>query len=75
MVWMDNELLKYAMDSGMIDLSYVQGQIEMSKRREMLENIHIKYGKGMLGNGIPICRMRRRGLAKDGCRGAQGPPE
>lgn len=34
---MDNELLKYAIDNGMIDLSYVQEQIDMNKRKEYLD--------------------------------------
>lgn len=34
---MDEELLKYAVANGMIDLSYVQEQIEMKKRNELLE--------------------------------------
>ena len=30
-------LLKYAIDNGMIDLSYVQEKIEMNKREEILK--------------------------------------
>ena len=37
---MENDLLKYAIDSGMIDLSYVRERIEMNKREEILK----KYG-------------------------------
>lgn len=33
----DRELLNYALEHGMIDMSYVREQIEMNKRREMLE--------------------------------------
>lgn len=33
---MNDELLKYAVENGMIDLSYVQEHIEMSKRNELL---------------------------------------
>lgn len=33
----NNELLKYAVDNGIIDLSYVQEQIDMEKRKELLE--------------------------------------
>ena len=32
-----DELLKYALDNGMIDLSHIQEQIEMSKREEILK--------------------------------------
>lgn len=34
---MDEELLKYVVENGMIDLSYVQEQIEMRKREEILK--------------------------------------
>lgn len=33
---MNDDLLKYAIENGMIDLSYVQEQIEMNKRKELL---------------------------------------
>lgn len=32
-----DELLKYAIENGMLDLSYVQEKIEMNKRKELLE--------------------------------------
>ena len=32
-----NETLQYALENGMIDLAYVQEQIEMNKRKELLE--------------------------------------
>ena len=34
---MDNELLKYAVENGMINVSYVQEQIKMKKRKELYE--------------------------------------
>lgn len=34
---MNDELLKYAVENGMIDLSYMQEQIEMNKRNELLK--------------------------------------
>lgn len=46
---MDNELLKYAVDNGMIDLSYVQEQIEMNKRKELLEKHPYKIWEGKDG--------------------------
>lgn len=46
---MNEELLKYAVENGMIDLSYVQEQIEMNKRKELLEKHPYKIWKG--GNG------------------------
>ena len=36
---MNEELLKYAVENGMIDLSYVQEQVEMN-RRNLLLNRH-----------------------------------
>lgn len=32
-----DELLKYALEHGMINMSYIQEQIKMNKRRELLE--------------------------------------
>lgn len=46
---MKDELLKYAVDNGMIDLSYVQEQIEMNKRRELLEKHPYKIWQGKDG--------------------------
>lgn len=46
---MNEELLKYVLESGMIDLSYVQEQIEMSKRNELLEKHPYKIWEGKDG--------------------------
>lgn len=48
---MDNkeELLKYAVANGMIDLSYVQEQIEMIQRKELLEKHPFKIWEGKDG--------------------------
>lgn len=48
---MDNkeELLKYAVANGMIDLSYVQEQIEMNRRKELLEKHPYKIWEGKDG--------------------------
>ena len=35
-----NDLLKYILENGMIDLTYVQEQIEMKKREEILKRHH-----------------------------------
>lgn len=43
---MNDELLKYAVENGMIDLSYVQEQIEMKKRKELLEKHPYKIWEG-----------------------------
>lgn len=44
-----DELLKYAVENGMIDLSYVQEQIEMNKRKELLEKHPYKIWNGKDG--------------------------
>lgn len=44
--YMNDELLKYAVENGMIDLSYVQEQIEMKKRKELLEKHPYKIWEG-----------------------------
>lgn len=45
-MFMNEELLKYAIEHDMIDLSYVQEQIEMSKRKELLEKHPYKIWEG-----------------------------
>jgi len=44
-----NEILKYAAENGMIDLSYVQEKIEMAKRKELLERHPYKIWEGKNG--------------------------
>lgn len=46
---MNDDLLKYAVENGMIDLSYVQEQIEMNKRKELLEKHPYKVWEGKNG--------------------------
>ena len=46
---MENDILKYALENGMIDLSYVQEKIEMKKREEILEKHPYKIWKGKDG--------------------------
>lgn len=43
------DLLKYAVDNGMIDLSYVQEQVEMKKREEILSRHPYKIWQGQDG--------------------------
>ena len=45
----NEELLKYAIENDMIDLSYVQEQIEMNKRSELLEKHPYKIYQGKDG--------------------------
>ena len=47
--YMNDELLKYAVENGMIDLLYVQEQIEMNKRKELLEKHPYKIYQGKDG--------------------------
>ena len=49
------ELLQYAVENGMIDMSYVQEQIEMNKRKELLEKHPHKYGREQMDTGVHIC--------------------
>ena len=53
---MDNELLKYAVENGMIDISYVQEQIEMNKRNELLKKHPYKIWEGKDGKWYKIGR-------------------
>lgn len=46
---MDDELLKYAIENGMIDVSCVQRQIEMKKREELLSKHTFKISQGKDG--------------------------
>ena len=46
---MEDELLKYAIENGMIDLSYVQEQVEMNRRKELLEKHPYKIWEGKDG--------------------------
>ncbi len=45
----NKNVLKYAIENGMIDLSYVQEQIEMSKKKELLEKHPYKIWEGKDG--------------------------
>lgn len=47
--YMEENILKYAVDNGMIDLSYKQKQIEMRKRKELLEKHPYKIWQGKDG--------------------------
>lgn len=58
---MNEELLKYAVDNGMIDLSYVQEQIEMSKREETLKKHPYKIWKGKDGKWYTYLPDEKKG--------------
>lgn len=57
----DNEILKYAIENGMIDLSYVQGKIEMEKRKELLEKHPYKIWAGKDGNWYTYLPDEKKG--------------
>ena len=63
--------MKYAIDHGMIDLSYVQEQIEMNKRQELLEKHPYRMWEGKDGkwrtylpNEEEGCRLIKRSTRK-----------
>lgn len=47
---MDNEILKYALDNGMIDLSCIKKQVEMTKKQEVLNRHPYKIWQSADGN-------------------------
>ena len=57
----DNEILKYAIENGMIDLSYVQEKIEMEKRKELLERHPYKIWEGKDGNWYTYLPDEKKG--------------
>lgn len=67
----ESELLKYAIENGMIDMLYVQEQIEMSKRKELLEKHPYKIWQGADGYWRTYLpdkekgRIPKRSLEKD----------
>lgn len=58
---MDNELLKYAVENGMINVSYVQEQIKMKKRKELLEKHPYKIWEGKDGKWYTYIPDKKRG--------------
>lgn len=62
-----DDLLKYAVEHGMIDMSYVQEQIEMNKRKELLEKHPYKIWHGKDGNWhtyLPDKEKKRKPVKK-----------
>ena len=59
-----NDLLKYIAENDMIDLSYVQEQIEMNKRKELLEKHPYKIYKGIAGKKTYISILLDNGVDK-----------
>ena len=57
----NEELLKYAVDNGMINLSYVQEQIEMNKREELLKKHPYKIWQGKEGKWYTYLPDEKKG--------------
>ena len=57
----DRELLNYALEHGMIDMSYVQEQIEMNKRKELLEKHPYKIWQGKDGKWYTYIPNKEKG--------------
>ena len=51
----DRELLQYALEHGMINMSYVQEQIEMNERRELLDPTISEVFDEWNDRRLPIC--------------------
>ena len=56
----DSELLKYAVENGIIDAALLQDKIEMQKRNELLAKHLYKIYQGKDGNGIHIFQMKQK---------------
>lgn len=57
----DRELLMYALEHGMIDVSYVQEQVNMNKRKEMLEKHPYKIWEGKDGKWYTYLPDKKKG--------------
>lgn len=57
----DNEILKYAIKNGMIDLPYVQEKINMEKRNELLEKHPYKIWEGKDGKWYTYLPDEKKG--------------
>lgn len=58
---MDEELLKYAVANGMIDLSYVQEQIKMKERKQLLSKHPYKIWEGKNGKWYTYLPDEKKG--------------
>lgn len=57
----EQELLKYALEHGMIDMSYVQDHVEMEKRKELLEKHPYSVWQGKDGKWYTYLPDEKRG--------------
>ena len=55
------ETLQYALEHGMIDLSYVQAQVNMNKRKEILEKHQYKIWEGKDGKWYTYLPDEKKG--------------
>ena len=53
----DSELLKYAVENGIIDAALLQDKIEMQKRKELLKKHPYSIWEGKMDIGTHICLM------------------
>lgn len=61
----DSELLSFAVNSGMLDLTYVQSLIKMSERKELLSKHPYKIWQGKDGKWYTyVCKDGKRYLKK-----------
>ena len=60
----EKELLKYAVDSGILDIALVQKQVTMQKREKLLNKNPIKSIKERMRTGTHICRMKLKADVK-----------
>ena len=64
----EHELLKYALEHGMINVSYVQEQMEMNERRELLEKHPYKIWVGTDGEWRTYRQRKREEQAEERLR-------
>ena len=57
----NNDVLQYALENGMIDLAYVREQIEMNKRKEVLERHPYKIWEGKDGKWYTYLPNKEKG--------------
>lgn len=56
------ELLKLALENGIVDINTITKQVEMNERKNILKCTNTKSGKEKkIKNGIHICRIKKKG--------------
>ena len=64
----EQDVLKYALEHGMINVSYVQEQMEMNERRELLEKHPYKIWVGTDGEWRTYRQRKREEQAEERLR-------